>query len=855
MRSRRRRAILVLASVAGLAVGAWGLWQWSFMCALPPEVRARAPWHFQIPGDGPPQLQLALEALYSPEPAARYEAADTLADLGREAKPALPWLLAMLAEPHVPGRFDLFREEPEESPPGLWEQICQWLGRFHAGPEASDEDGFAVTLEPAGGAARAIIEVGEAAVPPLLAALEDANPPVRALAADALGMIADVRAVEPLGEALANDEPLVRAAAVQALGGIPCDEAVAALAAAARDPEQYDEIRRDAAEQIAEWGERGLVLLQILREGDPLARACAARALASWPDLEDEQVLSALTDALKDADARVVAMAANSLGWPGNAQAVPHMIRALRHPDAAARQRVARALGIIGKPDGVEPLIAALEDEDLFVRCEAAKALGRLKDPRAVGPLCRLVAKPDHDAILSAINALGEIGDAKATNALVGAFDYDAPADCGGYPDADEHHEKKVREAAAVALIRIGDPSAIPALFEPCSRIGYLPDNAKQLATMGLGVVPHAIARLDSEDPKIRRLAMCVLGQLPAPEALEQLTKIVRCARDEPQCEAAIAIGKTGDPRAFDILMGVVYDPEPVGEWLRMYAIEGLARLGDARAADPLLESLKIPVREPPAPLWQQSLKERFEGGAAPAPEQPPDPDRRYGNDPMFRAYVARALRLFGDTRAVAMYLELLDDFGSWPHDVYDPPKDLPTMGKPAVAPLAEALYDERGFVRTMAARALAKMGEPSAYKALRKALPDLSEDDRETVGCEFLNVCHVDGKDVRCDAAVDLFMDMLQISGCRYARRHAAEALRLCGDRRAVPLMRRVAEEDPCLTVRRIARLEAEALAKGDPRDDHQAWRHYDDPFGWPWPSNKPLPKECKDPFGFPWF
>ncbi len=845
MRTRLRRAILVLASVAGLTAGAWCVWQWSFMCTLPPQVRVRAPWHFQIPREGPPELQQAIEALYSPEPAARYEAADTLGDLGREAKPALPWLLAMLAEPSVPDRFRLFREEPKETSPGLWEKTCRWLGRFHTNPEASEEDWRGLTLQPARGAVWAIIEVGEAAVPFLLVALEDSDLRVRALAAHALGMIADLRAVVPLREALTNDEPLVRVAAVQALGGIPCDDVVAALAAALRDPEQYDEIRRDAAEQIADWGEHALVLLEILREDDALARACAARALAWWPDLEDERVLSALTETLNDADARVVAMAANSLGWPGNASAVPALLSTLRHVTSEVRKRAARALGIIGDARAVEPLITALEDEEAMVRCEAVEALRRLKDQRAVGPLCRLVEKPDRSTILPAIRALGEIGGAQATKALMGVFHYDAPPDYGGYPDADEHHERQVRDATAEALFRIGNPSAIPALFAACACRGYLQDNAKQLATMGLAVVPHAIARLDSEDPKIRRLAMCVLGQLPAPEALEQLAKILRGAEDERQCEAAIAIGNTGDPRAFRLLMGVVTDAEPVTDSLRMAAIEGLARLGDARAAEPLVQFLDTPVREP---LEKRgSLPSQVGTVWLPALSREPDPT--YAHSVFFRIYVARALRMFGDPRAVPMYLELLDDLLTWPHDIYDPRKDLPTMGTPAVAPLAQALKDERDFARTIAAKALAKMGEPSGYEALRKAFPDLSAEDQESIGCDFQNAYHVDGRDVRCDAAVDLFMDMLETSRYRGARQRAAEALRLCGDRRAVPLMRRVAEEDPCLIVQRCVRREAEALANGQPPDDYRAWQSYDDPFGLEWPSNKPLPKECNDP------
>ncbi len=81
----------------------------------------------------------------------------------------------------------------------------------------------------------ALGEIGDAAVEPLIAALQDEDPQVRWVAASALGEIRDARAVEPLIAALQDEDSDVRKMTARALGEIGDARAVEPLLAASRN--------------------------------------------------------------------------------------------------------------------------------------------------------------------------------------------------------------------------------------------------------------------------------------------------------------------------------------------------------------------------------------------------------------------------------------------------------------------------------------------------------------------------------------------------------------------------------------------------------------------------------------------
>lgn len=197
------------------------------------------------------------------------------------------------------------------------------------------------------------------------------------------------------------------------------------------------EERRDAVMRLG-WMARpdaSRAAVVALRDGEPIIRATAARAVLSLP--ADE--------------------AARSL------------IPLLQDKDEFVRREAAFALGETRSRQAVQPLVAALEgDKKESVRGAAAVALGRIGDEAAVIPLVgRLTARVRASGLFSKVTrgkaienefvrrsaayALGQIGSRAAVPALTATL-------------SDERAEDDVRREAARALGVIGDAAAVPAL-------------------------------------------------------------------------------------------------------------------------------------------------------------------------------------------------------------------------------------------------------------------------------------------------------------------------------------------------------------------------------------------------------
>lgn len=177
----------------------------------------------------------------------------------------------------------------------------------------------------------------------LVRLLERGEPPVRHLAATALGELGDPGAVSPLLAALAGpDEEGVRWRAAEALSrlGPPAVPGLAALAG-------HDE---------------------------PDVRWKAFVALGEIGDLSCTPVLRA---GLTDPDRFVRGRAVSALARLG-ALSLPVVIEALEDPDARIRQGAAEALGQVGDPAATQALVRALGDPAEPVRRAAAIALLRI---------------------------------------------------------------------------------------------------------------------------------------------------------------------------------------------------------------------------------------------------------------------------------------------------------------------------------------------------------------------------------------------------------------------------------------------------------------------------------------------
>jgi HEAT repeat protein len=184
--------------------------------------------------------------------------------------------------------------------------------------------------------------------------------------------------------------------------------------------------------------------------------------------------MEALLAELTGGDDMRAELAALALARHGEAalQALRPLLESAQ-PDA--RWWAVRTLAEIPHGEAAPLLIQALQDEENEVRVCAAMALGRQRDERGVSPLIEAMFSKDALLARQAANALVATG-AAAVPALLELMG---------------NSTQPVRLEAARALALIGDPRAIPALYqaleEDSSLLYYWANEG--LERMGVGMV------------------------------------------------------------------------------------------------------------------------------------------------------------------------------------------------------------------------------------------------------------------------------------------------------------------------------------------------------------------------------
>lgn len=187
-------------------------------------------------------------------------------------------------------------------------------------------------------------------------------------------------------------------------------------------------------------------LTAALKDTDKDVREAALHALVQ---MRDPSVFEPLVQALKDPSADVREQAASGLGQLADRRAVSALVALLKDENAAVREQVVFALGQLRDGAAVEGLGAALGDSLPGVREQAAFALGQIRDRRAVEPLISALKDASADVREQAAFALGQLRDRGGVEALIVAT-----RDLN--PD--------VREQVVFALGQIRDPRALEAL-------------------------------------------------------------------------------------------------------------------------------------------------------------------------------------------------------------------------------------------------------------------------------------------------------------------------------------------------------------------------------------------------------
>ncbi len=340
----------------------------------------------------------------------RLIAAEALGRIGPEAKAAIPDLIAALSGPDSRVRSEAARAlggiGPEAAP-----AIPELIRLLTRGPVARATTGGLVrrktrisrlrarghVAQTAQWAQDALVQIGAAAVPPLLELLRDHDPDARIAAMETLGKFGTraTAAIPQLIAGLSDREPRIRVAAAQSLVeiGLENGEVISALVALLKDPNE--EISSAACDSLLRLGKPALpAILVMARDEDAAVRKLAVTLLEfmasptfvfpgeSQDHMRDrsQAVRSALRSALGDRDERVRSGASATLQKLGES-AVPDLVSALDDPLRAIRIGAARTLAALGNDarDALGPLRRRRNDADPVVRRAIDAAVGAIE--------------------------------------------------------------------------------------------------------------------------------------------------------------------------------------------------------------------------------------------------------------------------------------------------------------------------------------------------------------------------------------------------------------------------------------------------------------------------------------------
>ncbi len=406
-----------------------------------------------------------------------------------------------------------------------------------------------------------LVRAGAAAVEPLVEALDDANPNVRAGVARALGKIGDQRALGPLIFRLRYEpDPEVRKPLVWALH-MGAARAVPALIEALSDPDEW--VRFGAVVVLAKIGAPAVTpLVRALYDPAPLMRARAAETLGR---IGDARAREPLADLLHDADDDVWQQAAVALGCLGDARAVRPLIKVIQGAPGSLLTRAIKALGQLGDVRAVDPLIDLLGSQpDRWTRLFVIEALGKLGDLRGVEALADALDDASQDVRARALVALGEIpyglaldtlyavsedADSARTDRQVALFELgkrrDARALAGLAELLLEDPFAETRVYAALVLGEMDDPRATHALLDAlCDDAPEVASHALQaLVKLGSGAVVHLLALYEQGGSSVERRVWIAraLGEIGTAAAGEVL-RVIASSQGEHARVRATAI-------------------------------------------------------------------------------------------------------------------------------------------------------------------------------------------------------------------------------------------------------------------------------------------------------------------------
>ncbi len=261
-------------------------------------------------------------------------------------------------------------------------------------------------------------------------------------------------------------------------------------------------------------------LARFLSDADPETAQAAARALGKIATPEAakaiEGALAGVQPANQVAFCEGLFRAAEALGAEGHAaesQAIYDRLRALKQAPQQVRAGALRGAVLARGKEGISLLIEAIRGSDYVLTAAAARTSMEMAGPEVTAALAGELPKLPADKQILVINTLGYRGDAAAGPALLEL--------AAKGPDA-------VRLAAVRNVTHLGHAPALTLLAElSLSGEGDLASAARECLASFPGKDADATiaAMLAHKDPKVRGLAVEMIGQRKAGQSAASLLK------------------------------------------------------------------------------------------------------------------------------------------------------------------------------------------------------------------------------------------------------------------------------------------------------------------------------------------
>ncbi|MBN1126390.1 MAG: HEAT repeat domain-containing protein [Sedimentisphaerales bacterium] len=413
--------------------------------------------------------------------------------------------------------------------------------------------------------------------------------------------------------------------------------------------------------------------------------------------------------------------------------------------DYPLEEKAKEALASLGFSHGLEPLLELLKHEDPKVRELAADALGEIGDPVAQKALKAATADSDSDAGSAAREAL-----ARSSRDI-------------SVRGTQESMDAAVRMAAAEALGKIGDPSAVMPLVRTMNDDNELVAKAAAKAIGSMkstaAMRPFQMALYD-RNVDVCKDAVRKLGMIGSDQAISLLARATKHGDLFVRQEVAAALGKSGNPLATKPLVAMLSD-----RMVQNDVIDALGESRDPSAVTPLLALLKDNSTRKEAVVALQKIGDKR------AVE--PLIEVLKSNDPFTISETIAALRDLGDKRAIEPLMNVARTENKFTQDKAR--AALLAFGDLAAAPVFVEELEKNTFTRKETLAGLTQLG----WKPVT---------DKEKVLVMVTNE-QWDALERMGQSAVDPLLEEFNRKGGRDTR-EIARVLGQIGDRRVVPIL-----------------------------------------------------------------